>query len=96
MAGSRLKVLAGGLHELSARCESLGGTLSNAVASPLTAVSTWQANADVVNVACAGSRKSLAVLAGRMQATGAKYAEAGTGYTATNDDGAARLRGLLG
>jgi transposase-like protein len=70
--------------------------LSAAAASSSTAVSTWQANAGVVNVACAGSRKSLAVLAGRMQATGTKYAEAGTGYTATDEDGAARSRGLLG
>jgi hypothetical protein len=93
-SGRHLKVLTGGLQQLGARCESLGNSLSTAAAPSLAAVSTWQANAGAVNSASGGSCKDLAGLAARMGVSGAKYSEAGSSYTATDEDGAAGLRGL--
>jgi hypothetical protein len=94
--GRRLKVLTAGLHQLGARCESLGGGFSADAAPSFVAASPWQANAGAVNTAGAGSRKDVAALAGRMHATGSKYAEVGTRYTETDKDGAAQLRELAG
>jgi hypothetical protein len=94
ISGRRLKVLAGGLHQLSSRCESLAGALSAIAAPSLGGFSTWQANAGVVNVACVGSLKDLAGLAARMDASATKYAKAGVDYTQNDEDSAAELRGL--
>lgn len=93
--GRRLKVLAAGLHELGARCETRIGELSTAAAPSLVDASSWQANAGAVNIAYAGSRRDLTALTGRMKASGTKYAEAGTSYTQTEEESAASLRGLV-
>jgi hypothetical protein len=92
--GSRLKVLAAGLHQLGARCEKLSGELCAEAAPSFVAASPWQANAGALNIACSELRKDLAVLAGRLSTRGTKYSRAGASYTATDDDGAAKFRGL--
>lgn len=93
--GRRLKVLAAGLHELGARCETLSGELSTSAAPSFVAASSWQANAGAINIACAGSRKDVAALTGRLEASGTKYAKAGTSYTQTEEESAGSLRGLV-
>ena len=93
-AGHRLKVFSVGLHQLAARCEGLGGTLSAEAVPSFVAASSWQSNAGAVNLACAGSRTDLTALAGRAQASGTKYSAAGTDYTETDEDGAGGFGGL--
>ena len=92
--GRRLKVFTAGLHQLGARCQSLGGTLSAEAVPSFVAASSWQSIAGAVNLACAGSRKDLAALAGRAQASGTKYSAAGTDCTETDEDGAGGFGGL--
>jgi hypothetical protein len=47
--GRRLKVFTAGLHQLGARCPSLGGTLSAEAVPSFVAASSWQSNAGAVN-----------------------------------------------
>ena len=94
-SGRRLKVLASGLHQLGARCETLGGQLSTPAAPSFVAASPWQASAGVVNTASAAARKDLTAIAERVGTRGTHYSTAATAYTETDEDGAGRLRGLV-
>ena len=94
--GRRLKVLADGLAQLGAECETISAGLSSDAAASFVAVSVWQSNAGTVNVAAATAHKNLGAIAARIGTRGADYTTAGTRYTETEGASAARLRGLIG
>lgn len=92
--GHQLKVLAAGLHQLGARCETLGAELSTAAASSFVAASPWLANAGAVNIAAAAARKDLTAVAQRLGARGAHYPTAGSAYTENDEESGEQFRGL--
>ena len=95
-SGSPLKVLAAGLHQLGGECEKISGELAAAGGTLVVATSPWQSNAQTVNIAAAAAGKDLGAIAGRVGARGVHYSTAGTAYTATDEEGAGRIRGLAG
>jgi hypothetical protein len=93
--GRRLKVLAAGLYELSAKCEKLATELSAEAAASFVAASPWQSNVGVVDIAAAEVRKDMAELARRIDTRAAHYSRAGAEYTATEEGSVAQFRGLV-
>ncbi|BCQ08795.1 hypothetical protein JMUB5695_02234 [Mycobacterium heckeshornense] len=93
--GRRLRVLAVGLRQLGAECETICGELSAAAARSFVAASPWQSTVGSVTLAAAAASKDLAAIARRVGARGADYSMAGIAYTGTEDHSAARLRGLV-
>jgi hypothetical protein len=93
-SGPRLKVLAAGLHQLGSECEQISGELATAAASAVVAASSWQSNARAVNVATTAASKDVGAIARRVGSRGVEYRTAGSAYTATDEEGAGRFRGL--
>lgn len=82
-----LRVTAEGLQEFAARCKELAGELST-VAAPSAPGPSWLATASAVGVSSARAAAAAETLSARIQATGAKIADAGCRY-AHEDSGAA-------
>ncbi|MDI3312988.1 MAG: hypothetical protein QJR12_01510 [Mycobacterium sp.] len=93
--GRQLRVLAAGLHQLGDECEKIGGELAAAGAPMAVAAWPWQSNTGTINIAAAAAGKDVVAIRQRIATRGADYHAAGTAYTATDDDGAARFRGLV-
>ncbi|MDI3313051.1 MAG: hypothetical protein QJR12_01840 [Mycobacterium sp.] len=91
--GRQLRVRAAGLHQLGDECEKIGGELAAAAVPMAVAASPWQSNTGTINIAAAAG-KDVVAMTQRIATRGADYHAAGTAYTATDDDGAARFRGL--
>ncbi|EID17583.1 hypothetical protein [Mycobacterium xenopi] len=93
--GRGLRVLAVGLHQLGAQCETLHAELSAVAVPSFIAASSWQSNAGAVNIAAAGARSDLTAIAHRVATRGANYSKAGTAYAVTDEESSGRFRGLV-
>jgi hypothetical protein len=63
--GHRIKLVAAGLRQVGARCDTIAGGLSASAAAPAVAALTWQTNATAVSTARAGACADLAGAAAR-------------------------------
>lgn len=92
--GRRLKVVAAGLHQLGNTCEKISGELSTDAKPPSLGKSGWQSSATTAHTAATGAGKDLAAIATRIGTRGTYYNTAGTAYTQTEHESAAKLRKL--
>ena len=92
--GRRLHVLASGLHQLATRCAQVSAQLAPAATPPVIAGSGWPHSAATVSTAATAAANDLAGIGTRINTRGADYSTAGSAYTQTENDSAAKLRAL--
>jgi hypothetical protein len=92
--GRRLQVLTSGLHQLATRCAQISAQLAPAAVPRVTAGSGWPYSAATASTAATAAGKDLARIGTRINTRGADYSTAGSAYTQTENDSAAKLRAL--
>lgn len=90
--GRRMQVLAFGLHQLATRCTQISAQLAPAATPPVIARSGWTCSAATASTAVTAAGKDLAGIGTRINTRGADYRTAGSAYTQTENDSAAKLR----